>query len=74
MPNPNDLLKKINEKSKKNLSMDDIKSLARGYKKKDFQDDQKLKELIKKVGKAVGIPLSDDQISKVRKEVKNKIR
>lgn len=73
MAKTSDLLKKVNQKSKKKLSMSDIKSLAKGYKKKDFKDDKKLKELIKKVSKAVGIKLSDDQLASVRKQVKNRL-
>ncbi|KQL49098.1 hypothetical protein AN963_04815 [Brevibacillus choshinensis] len=67
--NPNDILKKINKKSKKKWKMSDIKSLAKDYSKKDLKDDQKLKNLIKKVSKAVGIQLSDKQISSVKKQV-----
>ncbi|QQE72962.1 stage VI sporulation protein F [Brevibacillus composti] len=73
MAKTSDLLKKVNQKSKKKLSMSDIKSLAKGYKKKDFKDDKKLKELIKKVSKAVGFKLSDDQLASVRKQVKNRL-
>jgi len=68
-----DLLKKINKKSKKKWNMKDIKSLAKGYSKKDLKDDKKLKNLIKKVSKAVGIKLSDKQISSVKKQVHEKL-
>lgn len=68
-----DLLKKINKKSKKKWKMSDIKSLAKGYSKKDLKDDKKLKSLIKKVSKAVGIKLSDKQISSVQKQVHEKL-
>lgn len=67
------LLKKVNKKSKKKLNMGDIKSLAKGYSKKDLKDDKKLKELIKKVSKAVGVKLSDKQISSVKKQVNEKL-
>ncbi|GED29639.1 MULTISPECIES: stage VI sporulation protein F [Brevibacillus] len=66
---PNDILKKINKKSKKKWKMSDIKALAKDYSKKDLKDDEKLKKLIKKVSKAVGIQLSDKQISSVKKQV-----
>lgn len=67
--NPGNILKKINKKSKKKWKMSDIKSLAKDYTKKDLKDDQKLKKLIKKVSKAVGIQLSDKQLSSVKKQV-----
>jgi hypothetical protein len=73
MAKADDLLKKINQKSKKNWKMSDIKSLAKGYSKKDLKDDKKLQELIKKVGKAVGVKLSDKQISSVKKQVKDRL-
>lgn len=67
--NPSNILKKINKKSKKKWKMSDIKSLAKDYSKKDLKDDKKLQKLIKKVSKAVGIQLSDKQISNVKKQV-----
>ncbi|WNC17053.1 stage VI sporulation protein F [Brevibacillus brevis] len=66
---PSELLKKINKKSKKKWKMSDIKSLAKNYSKKDLKDDKKLKNLIKKVSKAVGVELNDKQISSVQKQV-----
>jgi len=66
---PSDLLKKINRKSKKKWKMSDIKSLAKDYSRDDLKDDKKLKKLIKKVSKAVGIQLSDKQVSSVKKQV-----
>lgn len=66
---PSDILKKINKKSKKKWKMGDIKALAKDYSKKDLKDDKKLQKLIKKVSKAVGIQLSDKQISSVKKQV-----
>lgn len=68
-----DLLKKINKKSKKKWKMSDIKSLAKGITKKDLKDDKKLGDLIKKVSKAVGVKLSDKQISSVKKQVHEKL-
>jgi len=68
-----DLLKKINKKSRKKLNMNDIKSLAKGYSRKDLKNDKKLKELIKKVGKAIGVKLSDKQISAVKKQVRERL-
>lgn len=68
-----DLLKKINKKSKKKVNMSDIKSLAKGYSKKDLKNDKKLSELIKKVSKAVGVKLSDKQISSVKKQVHDRL-
>ncbi|MGG1660246.1 stage VI sporulation protein F [Brevibacillus sp. NRS-1366] len=67
------MLKKINTKSKKKWKMSDIQSLAKGYSKKDLKDDKKLKDLIKKVSKAVGVKLSDKQISSVKKQVHEKL-
>lgn len=71
--NTGDLLKKINKKSKKEWKMSDIQSLAKGYTKKDLKNDKKLKDLIKKVGKAVGVKLTDKQISSVKKQVNEKL-
>ncbi|WP_400163997.1 stage VI sporulation protein F [Brevibacillus sp. TJ4] len=73
MAKADDLLKQINQKSKKKMTMGDIKNLAKGYSKKDLKDDKKLQELIKKLGKAVGVQLSDKQISTVKKQVKDRL-
>ena len=73
MAKPDDLLRQINKKSRKKLKMNDIKSLAKGYSKKDFKNDKKLDELIKKVGKTVGVKLSDKQINTVKKQVKERL-
>lgn len=69
----NDLLKKINQKSKKKWKMDDIKALGKGYTKKDLKNGKKLDELIKKVSKAVGVKLSDKQMSSVKKQVQDRL-
>ena len=74
MTKSNDLLRRINQKSGKKLSMNDIKSLAKGYSKSDIRNDKKLDELIKKVGKAVGVKLSDKQLSTVKKQVKERLK
>ncbi|MFS0554186.1 stage VI sporulation protein F [Brevibacillus sp. 179-C9.3 HS] len=70
---PSDLLKTINKKSKKKWSMGDIKSLAKNFSKKDLKNDKKLSELIKKVSKAVGVQLSDQQMSSVKKQVHDRL-
>ncbi|QDS34721.1 stage VI sporulation protein F [Brevibacillus brevis] len=70
---PRDLLKSINKKSKKKWTMGDVRSLARDFSMKDLRDDKKLSELIKKVSKAVGVKLSDQQMSSVKKQVHDRL-
>jgi uncharacterized protein YpuA (DUF1002 family) len=62
-------LEQLNNKSGKKWSMDDIKSLAKGFSKKDLQNDKKLEELIKRVGKAAGVNLSNKQVDSVKKQL-----
>jgi uncharacterized protein YpuA (DUF1002 family) len=69
----NDLLKQINNMGKRNWSMDEIKSIAKGYSQKDLKNEKKLDELIKKVSKAVGVQLSDKQLSSVKKQVHDRL-
>ncbi|WP_409178448.1 stage VI sporulation protein F [Brevibacillus fortis] len=71
--NPRDLLKSINKKSKKKWTMGDVRSLAKDFSMKDLKDDKKLSELIKKVSKAVGVKLSDQQMSSVKKQVHDRL-
>lgn len=68
-----DMLRTINKKSKKQWKMSDIQSLARDFSKNDLRDDKKLSELLKKVSKAVGIQLSDQQMSSVKKQVLDRL-
>jgi uncharacterized protein YpuA (DUF1002 family) len=65
----NDLLKKVNSKSKKKWNLADIKSLARNYSKNDLKNEDKMKDLITKVAKATGVKLTDEKLN----QVKNKI-
>lgn len=74
MAKADDLLKQINQKSKKKWKLNDIKQLGKGYSKKDLHNDKKLLELIKKVGNAVGVKLSDKQIDTVKKQVKERLQ
>ncbi|MFF0827036.1 stage VI sporulation protein F [Brevibacillus sp. NPDC003359] len=71
--NPSSLLKTINKKSKKKWTMGDIRSLAKDFSMKDLRDEKKLSELIKKVSKAVGVKLSDKQMSSVKKQVHDRL-
>jgi uncharacterized protein YpuA (DUF1002 family) len=65
----NDLLKKVNSKSKKKWNLADIKSLAKNYSKNDLKNEDKMKDLITKVAKAAGVKLTDEKLN----QVKNKI-
>lgn len=68
------MLKKINEKTNKKLDMKKIKSIAKGFSPEDIGDEKKLKSLIKKVGKTLGVKLNDSKIDKVQEKVKKKFK
>jgi len=63
------MLKKINEKSKKPWSMDKVKSIAKGYSKKDLNKGKNLESLIEDVAKAAGIKISDEKLANVKDKV-----
>lgn len=68
------MLKKINEKTNKKWDLDKIKSLAKGFSPDDLKSDKKMKDLIKKVGKSLGVKLNNDKIDKVHEKVKKKFK
>lgn len=70
----NDMLKKINEKTDKKFDIDKIKSIAKGFSPEDLKSEKKMKDLIKKVGKTLGVKLSNDKIEKVHEKVKKKFK
>lgn len=69
----NDLLNKLNKKSKKKWSMEELKSLTQGYSGVDLYDPERTESLIRRVAEAAGVDLSDSKVDKVKKELYNKL-
>ena len=72
--NASDMLKKINEKTDKKWDLGKIKSIAKGFSPEDLKSEKKMKDLIKKVGKSLGIKLNNEKIEKVHDKVKKKFK
>ncbi|GAB7387469.1 hypothetical protein BSNK01_13060 [Bacillaceae bacterium] len=67
------LLKQLNKKTKKEWTLQDIKSLAKGFSAVDIYDADRTEKLIKKVADAAGIKLSGSKLQKVKKKVSDKL-
>jgi hypothetical protein len=65
----NDLLKKVNAKSKKKWNLDDIKSIAKNYSKKNLNSEDNMKDLIEKVAKAAGVKLTNERLNQVKDKI-----
>jgi hypothetical protein len=65
----NDLLKKVNAKSKKKWNLDDIKSLAKNHSKKNLKNEDNMKDLIEKVAKAAGVKLTNERLNQVKDKI-----
>jgi uncharacterized protein YpuA (DUF1002 family) len=65
----NDLLKKVNSKSKKKWNLDDIKSIAKNYSKKNLKSEDNMKDLIEKVAKAAGVKLTNERLNQVKDKI-----
>jgi uncharacterized protein YpuA (DUF1002 family) len=65
----NDLLKKVNAKSKKKWNLNDIKSLAKNYSKKNLKSEDNMKDLIEKVAKAAGVKLTNERLNQVKDKI-----
>jgi hypothetical protein len=65
----NDLLKKVNSNSKKKWNLDDIKSIAKNYSKKNLKSEDNMKDLIEKVAKAAGVKLTNERLNQVKDKI-----
>ncbi len=68
-----DLLNKINKKSKKKWTLQDMKKMTQGYSSVDVYDDKRMEELIKKVANAAGVKMNEQKLDQVKKQVLNKV-
>ena len=68
------MLKKISEKTNQKWDLDKIKSIAKGFSPDDLKSDSKMRDLIKKVGKSLGVKLTNEKIEKVQDKVKKKFK
>lgn len=68
-----DLLNKINQKSKKKWTLQDMKKMTQGYSSVDVYDDKRMEDLIKKVANAAGVKMNEQKLDQVKKQVLNKV-
>jgi len=61
----NRLLEKVNENSARSFTLNDLLSLAAHINEQTLSDERKLRVLIKKLGAAVGKPLSDRDVERI---------
>lgn len=69
-----DLFKKLNQTTDQKWDMGKIKSLAKGFSAKDIKNEDKMRDLIKRVGKSLGMKLSSEKIDKVQEKVNKKLK
>jgi uncharacterized protein YpuA (DUF1002 family) len=62
-------LKQLNNSSGRKWSLDEIRSLASGFTRQDLRNDKKLEELIKRVGKAAGVNMTNEQVDIVKRQL-----
>jgi len=61
----NRLLEKVNASSNRSFSLNDLLSVASQINEQTINDERKLRALIKKLGSAVGKPLSDRDVERI---------
>lgn len=66
-----DILNKVNNKTGKNISENDIKKLASGVKPSTVQSEDQLRQLIKQVSSMAKVPVSESTINDIVKAVKS---
>ncbi|MBO8173446.1 MAG: hypothetical protein H0Z33_16380 [Bacillaceae bacterium] len=66
------LINQLNKKSKRKWHVQDLKKITQGFSSTDIYDDEKLEELIKRVGKAAGVKLSKNNVKNVKSKIHSK--
>lgn len=66
----NELLNKLNSKSDKQWSLNELKKMSSGIKAEDLKDESKAQELIKKVAQAAGKKISNDKAKQLAQMIK----